>query len=339
MSSPSFVAQRAQRRAVPPGDVAAAARLLCRRRASCSIHACRRCSAISPACRRCCCRRARAKCCATMRCASPSARGRGRGRRTRSVARHAALLPAPAVSPRERARHRGDRALCHAPHRLVSCGASARPTRRHWRSSTPIDRRPRIFAHAKAERPGRTVPPHGSTARGHPCDDDLRLRPERPGAAAALPADHRASRGAAAGLADVSPQDRAGAAGARLSVLGRRPRLRHRLSRPPPRAAQARRLAAVPDHGGTHPRPAARPHAAAVGDVRDRRTGQRRLAAEGQLRARHQGPPRGGRRHRAGRAHLGAARRGGGQGQAHAGAREAEERRRAWKPSRRSSTR
>ena len=76
-------------------------------------------------------------------------------------------------------------------------------------------------------------------------------------------------------LAHVPPPDRAGAAGARLSVLGRRPGLRHRLSRPPPGAAQARRLAAVPDHGGAPARPPARPHATAVGDVRGRRPGQR----------------------------------------------------------------
>ena len=226
--------------------------------------------------------------------------GRGGGR-TRAVARHAALLPVTCSffpkAGKPFSRWSASSPVTLAGHTTLTAArapADAFSACIHRRNHTNDN------SHAKTERSGRTLPPHGSTTRGHACDDDLHLRPGQLGAATALSANHRASREAPRRFALLPPQDRAGADGAGLPVLGRRTRfdidfhVRH-LALPKPGDWRQFQIMAA----RIHARPDG-PYAAAVGDVRDRRIGQRGLAAEGQLRARYQGPPRGGRWHGAG---------------------------------------
>ncbi len=97
--------------------------------------------------------------------------------------------------------------------------------------------------------------------------------------------------------AGVPPAAGPGAVRPRPPVLDRGPRLRPRVPRPPHRPAEAGRLAPAVHPGGPPDLAPARPRPAAVGALRHRGARQRRRRAAGQLRARHQGPPRGHRRH------------------------------------------
>ena len=81
-----------------------------------------------------------------------------------------------------------------------------------------------------------------------------------------------------------------GAAGARSSLLGRRPALRHRVPPARARAALARHRRAARRAGRPHPRPPARPQPPAVGGLRHHRSRGR------PLRVLLQDPPRGDRR-------------------------------------------
>ena len=99
---------------------------------------------------------------------------------------------------------------------------------------------------------------------------------------------HPASRrGAPRAAAAVSSPPRRGSPRPRPAVLDRGPRLRSRLSCPPPRRPCAGHSPAAERRDQPDPRPPARSHPTAVGAVRHRR---RRRRANG--RDVHQGPPR-----------------------------------------------
>ena len=177
-------------------------------------------------------------------------------------------------------------------HRLVgktvsatACGRSSTTTLGEW-------------SHAAADRDGCRVPVRRDASGAHGGRRHLDLRPvdgaRRPGDVQGDPRPHRQAPPRGAG---VPPAAGAGAARPRSPVLDRGPRLRPRVPRPPHRAAGAGRLAPAVHPGGPPGVAAARPRAAAVGAVRHRGPRQRRGRPAGQLRARHQGPPRGDRRH------------------------------------------
>ena len=85
----------------------------------------------------------------------------------------------------------------------------------------------------------------------------------------------RRARATPAPRGPAAAAPRRGAAGARPPLLGRRPALRHRV--PPARARPpgAGQSGAARRAGGPHPRPPARPLAAAVGGLRHHRAGRR----------------------------------------------------------------
>ena len=118
-----------------------------------------------------------------------------------------------------------------------------------------------------------------------------------PGGTGDVQGDPRPHRQAAARGPGVPPAAGAGAVRPRPPVLDRGPRLRPRVPRPPHRPAGAGRLAPAVHPGGPAGVPPARPRPAAVGAVRHRGPRQRRGRPHGQLRRRHQGPPRRHRRH------------------------------------------
>ena len=135
--------------------------------------------------------------------------------------------------------------------------------------------------------PGRVVPLHGGVdhadARRRP--HDLRRHPRlRPGPL------RRADRRAVGGRSAVPAEDPRGAGAPRAAGVGRRPRLRARLPRPPLRPARSRLgRAAARARRPPHVAPA-RPGPAALGDLPGRGALRR------PVRDRHQDPPRDGRR-------------------------------------------
>ena len=200
--------------------------------------------------------------------------------------------------------------MLHRPGRTRSTGgkgmvaaltSAASGVDRSWRASPrslgPISRQnPYVMArdHAAAQWSGCGVPPHGDRPQLRPRLQPLDLRAAGRPRLRALPRVLRAAREPAPPHRAVPAASRRGALRPRPPVLDRRSRIRPRLPHPAPRAAVAGQRRAAHRAGGPHHQPPARPQPPAVGGLRHRGLGGRRL------RHPHEDPPRH-RRRRLGR--------------------------------------